>query len=62
MTKPETGAASLHISLHGGRIEVSHGSDCSLLGSGDVEKGDWDRLISFLRHDLGLEWQVPVED
>jgi hypothetical protein len=55
MSKPETGAASLHISLAKGRIEVSHGYDCTLLMSGDAELGAWDRLIEFLENDLGLE-------
>ena len=61
MTKPETGAASLHISLSKGVIEVSHGSDCTLLGKGAVEFGAWDKLISFLRDDLGVEWKVPLQ-
>lgn len=57
MSKPEPGAASLHISLSHGVIEVSHGSDCTLLGKGEVELGAWDRLIEFLKNDLGLEWK-----
>jgi hypothetical protein len=58
VSKPEPGAASLHISLSGGKIEVSHGSDCTLLGDGVAQKGDWNRLIEFLRNDLGIEWKV----
>jgi hypothetical protein len=58
MSKPETGAASLHISLSEGVIEVSHGVDCTLLGSGTAKKGDWQRLIDFLRKDLKIEWRV----
>jgi len=58
MNKPETGAACLHISLSKGVIEVSHGDDGTLLGSGDVNLGDWDKLIGFLKRDLGIKWKV----
>lgn len=57
VAKPEKGAASLHISLSDGKIEVSHGSDCTLLGSVIALDGDWDKLIRFLRIDLGLKWK-----
>lgn len=55
----ERGAADVLVSLSGGAITVYHGSDKTLLGlKKNAQEGDWNKLISFLRDDLGVEWQV----
>jgi hypothetical protein len=55
----EAGAASIVVDLSGSAITVYHGSDKTLLGlKKQAKKGDWDKLIDFLRNDLGVEWQV----
>jgi hypothetical protein len=53
------GAASILVDLSGGAITVYHGSDKTLLGlKKTAAQDDWDKLIDFLRNDLGVEWQV----
>jgi hypothetical protein len=53
----ETGAAEVRIALHQFKILVHH-ADGTLLGQKLADKGDWSRLIDFLKDDLGIEWQV----
>ena len=58
MKTKEKGAATIVIDLSGGAITVSHG-DGSLLGlKRKAQKGDWDKLVTFLRGELDIEWQV----
>jgi hypothetical protein len=56
---PERGSASLVIDLTDSCITVIHGTDNTVLARKTVAQlGDWDRLIDFLRHDLGVKWLV----
>jgi hypothetical protein len=59
---PERGQASILISLTDGSITVDHGTDEILLGEKRVARsGDWDKLIDFLKRDLGIKWKVRDE-
>jgi hypothetical protein len=57
MAKQE-GAASIVIDLSGSAITVSHTNGVLIGLKKNAQKGDWDKLIVFLREDLGIEWQV----
>ena len=52
----DDGAASLMIELSDGDITVTHGDDGTQLGHKRSNKGDWDKLITFLRLELGVNW------
>lgn len=52
------GAASLLIGHSEGDCEIHHGTDGTLLAKGNLKPGGWNRLIEFLKTDLGIEWQV----
>ena len=56
----DAGAASIIIELEDGEISVEHGSKEGLiLGRTKTTKdGDWERLIAFLRSELGIIWEV----
>jgi len=57
--KQEIGAASVLLELSDGQITVTHGSDHVKLGRTQTTKlGDWDRLIDFLKDELGVQWVV----
>lgn len=53
-----TGAANLHINLSGGAITITNGGGTKLAQKIATEAGDWDKLIDFLKRDLGAEWLV----
>ena len=54
---PETGEAKIVIELADGHLTVMRASFTGeMLGMGPAHDGDWDRLLNFLKHDLGLEW------
>jgi hypothetical protein len=47
--QPERGAASIKITLADGKIKVTHGGNGeTLLHTGMVEEGSWNKLWSFL--------------
>jgi hypothetical protein len=57
-TLGNTGAASLLISLENFEITVHH-SNGRLLGKKEFAlKGDWNKLVDFLKNDLDVDWQV----
>lgn len=54
--KSEQGAASVHIVLEDGEIEIIHGSDGIVLARKEITReGDWDKLWEFLIDTWGAE-------
>ena len=48
--KPEKGVAEIILSLENSRIKMRHGENNQVLFTGKAYKGDWEKLINFIRN------------